>query len=89
MKLASRGARGILGLARQFKIMDDDGSKCLNLNELKQAFRDFRLGIEDSDVEVAFASIDKQRNGEIDYDELLRAIRGPINQFRRRFVDQA
>ena len=32
-KLASRGARGIIGLQRQFKIMDDDNSKSLNKYE--------------------------------------------------------
>ncbi|CAG9332419.1 unnamed protein product [Blepharisma stoltei] len=88
-KLASRGARGILGLARQFKIMDDDGSRSLSLNEFKKACRDYRVGIDENDVEIAFAAIDRDRSGEIDYDELLRAIRGPMNQFRRNLVEQA
>jgi len=29
-KLASRGARGLIGMGKQFKIFDDDNSKCLD-----------------------------------------------------------
>ena len=43
-KLASRGARGFIGLQRQFKIMDDDGSKTLNKAEFDKAMHDFGLG---------------------------------------------
>lgn len=43
-KLASRGGRGIIGLARQFKIMDDDNSKALNKAEFTKAMSDFALG---------------------------------------------
>lgn len=43
-KLATRGARGIIGLARQFKIMDDDNSKSLNKYEFNKACNDYMLG---------------------------------------------
>lgn len=43
-KLASRGARGIIGLQRQFKIMDDDNSKSLNKYEFNKAMTDYMLG---------------------------------------------
>ena len=39
-QLKSRGARGIIGLQRKFKIMDDDGSKTLNMAEFKKAMRE-------------------------------------------------
>ena len=29
-KIKSRGARGIIGLGKSFKIIDDDGSGCLD-----------------------------------------------------------
>ena len=44
-KLAARGARGLVGLAKQFKIADDDNSKDLDVNEFKKAVRDFRVGL--------------------------------------------
>ena len=43
-KLASRGARGVIGLQRQFKIMDDDGSRSLNKYEFSKAINDYMLG---------------------------------------------
>ena len=43
-KLSTRGARGIIGLQRQFKIMDDDGSRSLNKYEFSKAMNDFMLG---------------------------------------------
>ena len=42
--LAQHGARGIHGLARKFKIMDDDNSKSLNKPEFNKAMQDFALG---------------------------------------------
>jgi len=44
-KLAARGARGLIGLGKQFKIADDDNSKDLDMNEFKKAVRDFRIGL--------------------------------------------
>lgn len=40
-KLATRGAKGIIGLQRQFKIMDDDNSKSLNMAEFNKAMTDY------------------------------------------------
>jgi hypothetical protein len=37
VKLASRGARGIIGMGKQFKIFDDDNSRSLDQYEFKKA----------------------------------------------------
>ncbi len=42
-RMRQRGARGILGLARIFKIMDDDRSGYLDRNEFKKALKDYRV----------------------------------------------
>lgn len=88
-KLAARGARGIIGLARVFKIMDDDNSHELDFPEFRKAVRDFRLEIPEEDVRTVFAAIDRNRSGTIDYDEFLRAVRGPMNDFRRKLTARA
>jgi hypothetical protein len=44
-KLASRGARGIIGLRRVFKIVDDDDSKSLDTYEFLKAVKDYRIKI--------------------------------------------
>jgi Ca2+-binding EF-hand superfamily protein len=44
-KLASRGARGILGMQRIFKIMDDNNNGSLEIQEFWKAVCDFRIQI--------------------------------------------
>jgi len=42
-KLVKRGVKGMIGLKRQFKIMDSDGSGALDFNEFKKALDDYRV----------------------------------------------
>ena len=44
-KIASRGARGIAGIGKKFKIADDNNSKSLDKNEFEKAMNDFRMGL--------------------------------------------
>ena len=88
-RLAARGGKGIIGLARQFKIMDDDNSKELDMQEFTKALRDYRVEISNGDIQALFRYIDRNRSGAIDYDEFLRAVRGPMNGFRKALVKQA
>ena len=81
--------RGIVSIGKAFKIMDDDNSRSLDINEFKKAARDYRWELNDSEVERAFVAFDRIGTGEIDYDEFLRSIRGSMNNFRRKLVDQA
>jgi hypothetical protein len=45
--LARRGARGILGLGKQFRIMDDDYSGALSRPEFYKAMRDYKIMLTD------------------------------------------
>jgi Ca2+-binding EF-hand superfamily protein len=84
-----RGGNGILGLARQFKIFDDNNSKTLDLAELTKAIKDFQVDLSPSEVKILFNILDSDGTGEIQYDEFLREIRGDMNQKRKALVDQA
>ncbi|CAG9313621.1 unnamed protein product [Blepharisma stoltei] len=88
-KLAERGGRGIIGLQRQFKIMDDDNSKNLDFQEFTKAMKDFAVDLSDAEIQSLFGYIDRNRSGNIDYDEFLRAVRGPMNEFRTALVTRA
>jgi len=46
-KIAARGARGISGIGKKFKIADDNNSKSLDVGEFKKAMHDFRIGLND------------------------------------------
>jgi Ca2+-binding EF-hand superfamily protein len=88
-KLASRGARGVIGLQRQFKIMDDDNSKSLNKYEFNKALNDYMLGFSQSENGALFDYFDVDHTGTISYDEFIRAVRGPMNMIRKKVVAQA
>lgn len=88
-KLASRGARGLIGLAKQFKIMDDDRSMDLDMYEFKKAVKDFRVAIMDKDIDRLFNIFDRDRSGKISYDEFLRIVRGDMNGFRVKLCERA
>ena len=88
-KIKARGARGIVGIQRLFKIMDDDGSKTLSEQEFAKACRDFKTGISEENIPTLFAAFDTNRDGTLNIDEFLMAIRGELNQKRLSLVEQA
>jgi len=88
-KLAARGSRGIMGLGRQFKIADDDGSKNLNVEEFKKAVHDFRVGLNAKQAVTLFGVFDRSGDGAIDYEEFLRGVRGGMNEFRTALTRKA
>lgn len=53
-QLAMRGAKGIVGLARLFKIMDDDRSNSLNIAEFRKAMKEFNMMISDGELITLF-----------------------------------
>lgn len=78
-RLASRGARGFLGMQKQFKIMDDNNSGTIDMNEFKKAIRDFKIDLNETEIRQVFQAFDRDGSGEIDYDEFVRGVRGPMN----------
>lgn len=87
--LLSRGARGIIGISRQFKIFDDDNSKSIDFDEFKKAVKDFRVDLSPNEVKVVFGQFDRDNQGSIDYEEFLRQVRGEMNDRRKKICLQA
>lgn len=88
-KIMARGARGIVGIQRVFKIMDDDGTKTLSPFEFSKACNDFKMGIPEENFPTLFDAFDTNRDGTLNVDEFLLAIRGEMNQARTSMVEQA
>ncbi|KAJ8613146.1 hypothetical protein CTAYLR_004794 [Chrysophaeum taylorii] len=88
-RLGEMGARGLAGLARKFHIIDRDNSKTLSAAEFATVMREMSLDLADADVSALFAAFDRDANGKIDYDEFLRAARGPLGPRRAALVDRA
>eukprot|EP00117_Sycon_ciliatum_P045969 scpid93001/ scgid32982/ Calcyphosin-like protein len=86
LKLASRGARGIIGLGKSFRIMDDNNSRSLDIYEFTKAVNDYMLGFSQGEVKQLFQFFDVDGSGAVDYDEFLRALTGPMNNRRKKIT---
>lgn len=74
-QLKARGAKGIIGLGRKFRIMDDDNSKSLSMSEFKKGVRECSLNLTELQMHELFSAFDRDRSGTIDYDEFLLGVR--------------
>ncbi|MGL4950215.1 MAG: EF-hand domain-containing protein, partial [Mycoplasma sp.] len=84
-----RGGRGIIGLARQFKIFDDNGNKHLDCDEFTKAIKDYKVDLNPTEIKALFGIFDRDGSGTVDYDEFLRQVRGEMNETRKAVVLQA
>ena len=85
-KLKKRGAQGIRGLARNFKICDRDGSRSLDVQEFSKCCSMCKLGLALDEVRTLFAFFDQGGDGLINFDEFLKAVRGRLSPTRRKLV---
>eukprot|EP01137_Pigoraptor_chileana_P012552 Opistho-2@65050 len=85
----ARGASGIKGLGRIFRIMDDDGSKSLDYNEFKKGLQDYGVYVDDAAVRKLFKEFDENGDGRLNFDEFLKKLRPPMNQFRLKLIQTA
>uniref|UniRef100_B3P463 GG17096 n=2 Tax=Drosophila erecta TaxID=7220 RepID=B3P463_DROER len=85
----SRGATGILGLSRSFRVMDDDGSKSLSPEEFKKGVTDIGLDLSDSEIDEMFSSFDTDGSGNINMTEFLVKLRPPMNNSRVGIIEKA
>lgn len=88
-KLLSRGAKGIIGIQRQFKIFDDNNSKTIEFEEFVKAVKDFKIDLTPNEIKVVFGTFDRDGQGSIDYEEFLRSIRGEMNERRKKIALKA
>ncbi|XP_063003023.1 calcyphosin-like protein [Elgaria multicarinata webbii] len=88
-KCLQRGASGIKGLARFFRIMDDDRSKSLDLEEFLKGLQDVGVPLERGEVEEIFKLCDKNRSGTLDFNEFLEALRPPMSKARKDIIGAA
>lgn len=83
------GSNGIFGIARKFRIMDDDNSNSVDLDEFKKAIAEHAMDWNDQQIKLVFDFFDRDGNGSISYEEFLRGARDPLNDRRRQLILQA
>jgi len=85
-ELFKRGATGITGLARKFRIIDDSGDGNLDSTEFAKCMKEQKLGLTEPEVQVIFKFFDEDASGTITYDEFLFGVRGEMNTRREQMV---
>uniref|UniRef100_T1DC58 Putative calcium-dependent protein kinase n=1 Tax=Cupiennius salei TaxID=6928 RepID=T1DC58_CUPSA len=85
----SRGAQGIIGLSRCFRLMDDNRDRKLDLEEMKLGLQEYGADMKADQVAELFSEIDKDGSGTVSFEEFLRAVRPPLSQDRLDIIDRA
>mmetsp|Transcript_12643 Transcript_12643/g.23060 ORF Transcript_12643/g.23060 Transcript_12643/m.23060 type:complete len:2081 (+) Transcript_12643:183-6425(+) len=87
--MKDRGASGIVGMARKFRLMDDDGNGSLDLGEFTKGMLEMDLDFSAADMKKLFDYFDCDGTGGIDYEEMVSALRTPLNALRKALVTMA
>jgi Ca2+-binding EF-hand superfamily protein len=87
--LKAHGATGMIGLARKFRIIDDDNSNSIDLQEFTKAISEHALGWTAAQIKAVFEKFDKDRSGKISLNEFVEGVRGQLNDRRKQIVLQA
>jgi len=87
-KLMER-AHDINGMARRFKIMDDDRSGSLNYTEFRKGLKECQIGLTEMQIKHIFNLFDRDDNGSVGYEEFLVGLRGNLNPRRIAIVRAA
>ncbi|CAI2733800.1 unnamed protein product [Schistosoma spindalis] len=84
-----RGASGIAGIGRQFRIIDDDGNKKLDFKEFLKGCKDFGVDLSKDEIKEIFDEIDTDQSGFVDFDEFLMSLRPPMSKCRLDVLNKA
>lgn len=71
-KIIERSSNGIREIARIFKAMDHNGNKLLDVDDFRWGLMDYGIQISKEEAQKVF---DRDKNGQVNYNEFLRAIR--------------
>jgi len=88
-EIKKKGGRGIINLARQFRLFDENNSKTLELNEFSKIIKDLKLNLNDDEIKEIFSSFDIDKSNSINYIEFLKQLRGEMNEKRKNIVLKA
>jgi Ca2+-binding EF-hand superfamily protein len=75
-------------LKKLFQTFDFNNNGNIEFNEFDRAVRDFKLDLEESDIQTLFSCFDADNNGFISITEFMNAILGELKQSRKLAVDE-
>ena len=87
--LQQKDAKTTLTLARQFKIIDENGNKTIDFGEFCKAMKNAGLDIPEDVLQELFNDFDYDDSGFISYDEFMVKLLGNMNERREAVVRAA
>lgn len=84
-----RSGGGILGLGRNFRIIDKDRSGQLDQSEFAVAMSKFKTGLTKEEINILFKYYDKDNSGTLAFDEFLKGLRSKLSPQRKELAEQA
>jgi Ca2+-binding EF-hand superfamily protein len=89
-RIVERGAVGIKGLGRLFRIADDNVDGKIDLvNELPKLIGDIGVILNKTELNELIRLLDTDGSGEISYDEFLYQMAPPLNEERIKWINKA
>jgi Ca2+-binding EF-hand superfamily protein len=73
-------------MSRIFRVMDDNNSGTLDIQEFWKALCDFRIAVSPEECRKLFDKFDLNDDGDLVYDELINALTLPLSPIRRDLV---
>lgn len=87
--LTKRGSMEIRSLGRIFRALDDNRNRMVDKRELVDGLKDFGIMLNDDEATILYGAFDRDSNGQIIFDELLRVLRGDLSDNRLSFIRKA
>ena len=78
-----------MSIRREFMIADNENNKTVNIDAFKKFCHDYRIGLNDNEINLLFTELDVNKNGNIDYPEFLKGVIGEMNERRKKIILQA
>lgn len=89
-RIVERGAVGIKGIGRLFRIADDDSSNSIDLhNELPKLMNDIGVILNKTELTELIRLLDRNGDGTISYDEFLYQMAPPLSEERIKWINKA
>lgn len=82
-EIKRRGSNTLAGLARRFRIMDNDHSQSLNLEEFVSGLGDLQLGVSKAELDMLWQEFDADGSGLVTFNEVVALLGGGLNVRRR------
>lgn len=88
-KILERGENGYRGLVRVLRIMDDNGNKMLDKQELKSGLQTYGINLNAMELDTLMHFFDTDKNGAIDVTEFMVGLRPTMSESRLALVKLA